>query len=558
MTRKEQRLPIQHGQPRTLQSPAKRSKAAPDLSKQVDVTFVLRSRGSEDEWRELVAKLTSGPPAERRYLTHAEFARKWGASPGDIQAVKKFAAAQRLKVVSADPFRRCVVVKGSLRQLSRAFSVDFFAVDHPQGTFHSHDKAPQIPQSIHPLVESVLGLDAVPAAVPHTDAPVQWSGMDRRALLEAYAVPPRLTGKGQCVAIIELGGGYDKRDLVAYFKQFELPPPPVSRRGIDGVKNDPAPPAMMHQFMLDATPQKAAKDPRINMAQVQWTIETMTDIDMVGTIAPEVSILVVQAPNTDPGQFHAVTAVIADRKNAPSALSISWGAPEQHQTSSLMRVLDRWFQAAAVLGITVCCSSGDMGAAPITSKSGKQTLTAQFPASSPSVLACGGTTLHPKRRIEVAWDQTMNGVHMASGGGFSNVFPLPKWQQDAGIDPQNWIPADTGSGKGRAVPDVAARANMQDGYCVIVGGEGVPCGGTSASAPLWAAVVAILNEQLKTRVGSLHAPLYDGSLSKGIRDITAGNTGAFKACKGWDACTGWGSPRVEALVALLGDDNGTQ
>jgi kumamolisin len=543
MALNKQLLPIEHGEPRRLQLPAKRSKAAVDLDQRVEVTIVVRSRGSENEWRELVATVTSGLPGQRRYLTRAQFLRKWGASHEDLEAIRKFATALRLKIVSVDAFRRCVVLSGTLRQFSRIFDVVLFAVKHPDGMFRSHRGTPRLPRSIHSLVECVIGLDNIPAVRPHAPAAIKkWSGMNRQALLETYAIPPDLQGKGQCVAIIEFGGGFEQTDLTAYFAQFGLAPPQVLTRSIGGVKNNPAPQSMIRTFL--------AKDKTgVNSTQVLWTIETMTDLEMVGTIAPKASILLVQAPNDDQGEYHAVTSVIADAENDPSALSCSWGGPEWHHTPSLMRTLDRWFQVAAVLGITVCCATGDQGQAVTLDEPEK--LTAQFPASSPYALACGGTTLRPKARIEVAWNQWMGGVHMEGGGGFSDFFPVPTWQCAAKITAGDWIPTGFKSGKGRAIPDVAAKADMAQGYCIIIGGEGMPFGGTSAATPLWAAVVVLLNEGLQARVGSLHELLYDGSLSAGVRDIVAGNTGAFKACKGWDPCTGWGSPRAKALLLAL-------
>ena len=141
---------------------------------------------------------------------------------------------------------------------------------------------------------------------------------------------------------------------------------------------------------------------------------------------------------------------------------------------------------------------------------------------------------------------------MASGGGFSAFFvPMPDFQQAAGIDASDWIPDGIRSGSGRAIPDVAAKANLDQACSCICGDMDVPMGGTSAAAPLWGAVAALLNEGLNARVGSLNALLYDGSLNAGLRDIVTGNSGTFHACKGWDACTGWGSPKVEALLQVL-------
>ena len=545
----EPRLPIAQNVPRKLPPLARRSRAAVDLSKREEVTLVVRSRGSEKEWRSLVAELTSGPPAARRYLTRAELARRWGASAEDIEAVRKFAVGQRLKVVSADAVRRCVVVSGTLEQLSRAFEVKFHAVDHPLGTFRSHRQAPRVAASIHPLLECILGLDTLPAGQPHAVPSEKGSGMDREALLKAYAIPPNLHGNGQRVAIIELGGGFYKSDLVAYFGQFGLRPPKVKIRSINGAKNMPAPRPMIQKF-FESFPNVSGSRAEINW--VMWTFETVTDITMAGTIAPEAEILLVQTTNNDQGQYQAFSSIITDAKNRSSVISCSWGGSESGKKPALMRALNRWFETAAVLGMTICCSSGDSGNGTLSPGAPQNTFTVQFPATSPQVLACGGTTLHPEAGTEVAWIQKRGSGSMASGGGFSTVFPLPPWQKAAGINPADWIPSGIQSGTGRAIPDVAAKANSQPGYCVVVGGQQVPCCGTSASAPLWAGVIAILNEGLGVPVGSLNVPFYDGSLKTALRDIVSGNTGAFAACTGWDACTGWGSPHGVKLLQQLG------
>src|SRR5262245_10983403 len=149
MPGKERRLPNAPGEPRKLPPGARRSTASVDLSEHAEVTLVVRLSRSDDEWYELIAKLTSGLPGERRYLSRAEVLRKWSASPEAMETVRKYATAQRLKVVSSDPLRRCVVVSGSLQQLGRAFDIHFYAVDHPLGRFRSHDGIPRI----HPLVE---------------------------------------------------------------------------------------------------------------------------------------------------------------------------------------------------------------------------------------------------------------------------------------------------------------------------------------------------------------------------------------------------------------------
>lgn len=539
-----------NGKPRKLPPSAKPSPAAVDLSVHAEVTVVVRSRGPQEQWDALVAELSRGLPGKRRYLTHAELAQKWGAAPADLEAVGKWATEEGLKVVSSDALRRCVVVSGSLEQLSRAFDVELYAVDHPLGKFHTHRDAPRVPLSIHPIVECVLGFDDLPVAEPHTAATAKGDGMNRQALLEAYAVPAQLSGKGQCVAVVDLGGGYYESDMREYFRQFPLDPPRIVLRSIGGVKNDPAPRPLIQQTFKDM----AAASERLTSAQanaVMWTWETTTDVALVGTLAPEATILLLLAKNDDQGQYHAITSAIADTEYRPSVLSCSWGGAEAAHTPSFMHALDRWFQTAAVIGMTVCCSTGDFGDGTMRRGATPNVLTAQFPATSPHILACGGTALDPAAGTETAWNQVWGGMAMAGGGGFSEVFPLPEWQRAAGIDPAKWIPKGNTSGNGRAIPDIAAKANMAEGYSIPIGGTPVPAGGTSAAAPLWAGLVALLNEGLKGRAGSLNALFYDGTLDAALRDIVEGDTGQFRTCKGWDACTGWGSPNGTALLRAL-------
>lgn len=561
MATPERRLRIRHSAPRRLPAGAKRGAAIAGSSKRAEVTIVVRSRGTAAEWRKLVEERTTGTPGQRRYLTRSEFARSWGASPQDLAAVKKFANAHGLKVISTDAFRRCVVVSGTLRQLSRALAVDFFAVQYLAGTFRSYRGAPTVPAPLHEIIEHILGLDDLPSAkrhvigIPRPGAPE----MDRKELLRAYDIPRHLRGKGQCVAIIELAGGFHRRDCNQFCSGLDLPRPRIHARTVAGAKNAPAPAAQIRRYvdalrtahMKPCAPTSITGDPAVD-ASVEWTIETTMDISMVSVIAPEASILLVQTTNTDQGQYHAVTSVIADRKHAPSVLSCSWGASESAQTKALMRSLDWWFQAAAVMGITVCVSSGDDGDGTMCAPPGRENLTVSFPASNPHVLAVGGTTLETKTQEEIAWAQTLSfGPQMAGGGGFSREFALPSWQQRASIDPARWLAKGVSSGTGRAIPDVAAKADLDQAFCVIAGGVDVASGGTSAATPLWAALIALLNEGLSANVGSLHTLLYDGTLLPAIRDVVRGSTGHFRARKGWDPCTGWGTPMGEKLLQLL-------
>ena len=168
-----------------------------------------------------------------------------------------------------------------------------------------------------------------------------------------------------------------------------------------------------------------------------------------------------------------------------------------------------------------------------------------FPASSPHVLACGGTDLQSANGTissETVWNDGAQGG--ATGGGFSGQFPLPSWQASASVKPP--------SGGGRGVPDVSGDADPESGYQVLVDGKSMVIGGTSAVAPLWSGMIALLNEKLGKPLGFLQPALYGlASSTKAFRDITQGSNGSFSAAPGWDACTGLGSPSGENLLAAL-------
>jgi kumamolisin len=255
--------------------------------------------------------------------------------------------------------------------------------------------------------------------------------------------------------------------------------------------------------------------------------------------------------------------VIADSSNDPSVLSISWGWDENQPFNNNMVLwspaaidhINESFLAVAQLGITVCISTGDDGA-EAQIKDGHAHV--NFPATSPYVLAVGGTTLHARRSTtgettvtEVVWN---DGPGSGTGGGISDITPVPSWQE--GKVPRSINP---GNFAGRGIPDVAANADPNTGYFVMSGGKPGIVGGTSAAAPLWGSLITRFNAMLGARVGNFNALLY-GTIGPAavLRDITDGNNdtdglldGQFQAGKGWDACTGWGTPDGTKLLNAL-------
>jgi kumamolisin len=552
MAKSELRLPVRNHRPRALPRGSKR--IAIQGSARVQVTVVVRSKGSSAEWRKLVERSITGLPKEREYLTRAEFGKAWGASRADLAAVSAYGRAHGMKTVS-DAWRRCVVFSGTIKQHQKAFGVELGAVRHPERNFITYRGTPKVGASIHPMVEAILGLDTRPTAHPHligqypVDAPRQ---LKLPELREAYAFPRRARGKGQCVSVIELGGGFRRRDYHEYFARIGIKPPRLSIRTLPGATNDPAPPKEIRETVTaglkgDSPPLMTEEE----YFRIAWTCETSMDLQIVGTLAPKAKLLLVFGSNDDQGHYHAITSVLADARNAPSVISCSWGGPEGKATPAQF-ALDSWFQAAAVLGVTMCFAAGDAGDGTLGKiRKKNMTFVTFFPASSPYVLACGGTKLDVEARTEVAWRQRFGSTTMAGGGGFSVLFPRPPWQLSAGIDSADWIPANASSGTGRGVPDVSAKASFDPAFCYVTGGMKSPAGGTSAATPIWAALIAVLNEALGVPVGSINPLLYGSALNESLRDITRGNTGHLHARVGWDPSSGWGSPHGEAMLEVL-------
>ena len=514
--------------------PGARAVGAADPNERIQVTVVLRrAAGAAPTQPAVSARSLQG----RKYLTREELEAAQGAAAQDIARVEAFAQEHGLDVVEADRARRSVVLSGTVGDLSAAFGVTLTRYEHPGGTYRGRTGAVQVPAELGPIVQAVLGLDDRPQSSPkfRIHRPTEQArtvGAQAAAstsftlpqLAKLYDFPTGLDGSGQCIAIIELGGGYRNADLKAYFAQLKIPLPKVTSIAVDGAHNHPT------------------GDP--NSADG----EVMLDIEVAAAIAPRAKIAVYFAPNTDRGFLDAITTAIHDKIRKPSVISISWGGPEASWTLQAMQTFDQAFQDAAALGVTICCASGDNGSADMAQNwDGKAHV--DFPASSPSVLGCGGTHLDASATAitnEIVWNDLPNGG--AGGGGVSDTFPLPAWQTQARVPPS----ANPGAHVGRGVPDVSGDASPRSGYVVRVDGQQTVFGGTSAVAPLWAGLIALMNQHLGHPVGYLNPLIYGlPSTAGAFRDITTGNNGAYQASPGWDACTGLGSPDGAKLMAAL-------
>ena len=463
---------------------------------------------------------TTPPPGTR--MTREEYAATYGAERQTLERIEAFAQQHGLTVVESDPVRRRVVLAGPVSAMRIAFGVELHHYEHPGGSYRGRTGPVLLPADLVPLVEAVVGLDDRPQTRTHF-RPAQGPTTQSYTPLQIaslYNFPTQGNGQGQCIALIELGGGFRTSDVHTYFEQLGLPVPMVTSVSVDGGANDPT------------NPQGADG-------------EVALDIEIAGGIAPGAQIAVYFAPNTDRGFLDAITQATHDTQHNPSIISISWGGPESSWTAQAMQAMDQAFQAAGVLGITVCCAAGDNGSSDGVNDGLAHV---DFPASSPHALACGGTRLDSANGIvlnEIVWHEPAGG---ATGGGISDVFDLPTWQAGANVPPS----INPNGRVGRGVPDVAANADPQTGYQVLVDGQSMVIGGTSAVAPLWAGLLALINQQLGRSAGYLNPALYQQLVGgNAFRDVIVGNNGGYKAGSGWDACTGLGAADGTQLLAGL-------
>ena len=501
--------------------PGAKALAPADPTERLEVTVLVRRRARE-ELRRNVAALSSGKSAAAP-LSREEFAARHGADPTDLAAVRAFAAANGLTVVQEHAGRRTVILSGTVAQFNAAFQVHLQQMRHGSCSYRGRTGRVELPSSIDGIVEAVLGLDNRPQAAAHfrvrPAASAAATSFTPTQIASLYGFPAS-SGVGQCVAIIELGGGYRPADLDTYFKGLGVGSPTVTAVSVDHAQN---------------TPTGDANGP---------DGEVMLDVEVVGAIVPQAKIAVYFAPNTDAGFLNAITTAVHDTANKPSVISISWGGPESSWTSQAMTAMDDAFQAAATMGVTVCVASGDNGSGDGVDDGSDHV---DFPASSPFALGCGGTSLQATATAisgEVVWNDGASGG--ATGGGISAFFATPSWQSS--------VSAVTSQGEKapltkRGVPDVAGNADPETGYDVRVDGSAAVIGGTSAVAPLWAALIARLNQISGKSAGLINPQLYQATA--GFRDITSGNNGDFAAAAGWDACTGLGSPNGAALRTVI-------
>ncbi|MGA2016137.1 MAG: S53 family peptidase [Opitutaceae bacterium] len=503
----------------------------------VEITVRVRSRASKIPSAD---KIGAQMPLKRHYMTREAFAKAHGAAPADLAKVKGFAAKSGLKVEAVSPAERHVKLSGTVKALSAAFDVKLMEYAHPDGNYRGRIGSIHLPAGLTDIVQGVFGLDNRRQARPHisrakkTGEPHPKSAATFTApqVAQLYSFPPGTDGTGECIGILEFGGGYSATDLATYFSGLGITAPSITSVAIDGVSNKPG------------------SDPDSDG-------EVALDIEVVGAMAPGAKIVVYFAPFTERGWVDSLTAAINDTVNKPSVISISWGFAEGEPvqgfewTQQTVTAVNETLQSAAAVGVTVLVAAGDDGSSDGIEDGHAHV---DFPAASPYALGCGGTSLKgagSQISTEVVWN---DGPGSGGGGGVSAMNPVPSWQ--AGIVP---VSVNPGHAAGRGVPDVCGDADPVTGFQIFYAGKEAVVGGTSAVAPLWAALLARINQKLAKPVGYFNPLLYAKlAASGGFRDIVSGNNdthnnvGGYSAGKGWDCCSGWGSPVGAALLTAFG------
>ena len=535
-----------------------------DLPPETEIEFsivVRRKSGGDEKILHAAAAEPSGTMSERR----RRLAEEAGADQGDLERVTEYVTGVGMTVESADSATRTVTVRGTAEQAKTAFGVSLGRYETDDLHYRGREGSVHVPADLADVVVAVLGLDNRPQAHvhlrrrpalsedglpdPHEGPAAMLPALTAHAaaahsprphprpmwpmqVARLYAFPDQGNGGGQTIGIIELGGGFQQQELAAYFRRAQVDPAPsVEAIEVLGGHNDPG------------------TDPNADG-------EVMLDIEVSGAVAPGARIAVYFSDATDRGFFAAVSAAVHDAIRSPSVVSISWGGPEDSWTEQSRRVFDDVLIDAAALGVTVYAAAGDHGAGDATPDGQAH---ADFPASSPHTIGCGGTTLFDQggRAAEVAWN---DGDGWATGGGISAVYPPQPWQTVA-LPPNVNNPGQPG----RGVPDVGGNADNASGYIILVGGQWVPIGGTSAVAPLYSGLTALLNEALGTPVHGLLQWLYEIVSDEGgsvFNDVTVGDNSVlssqfgpavqgYQAGGGWDACTGLGSINGTALLERL-------
>lgn len=531
-----------------------------DPRQRIDVTITLKG-----------PELPSPAQMPKRSLSRREIDRKFGVRPAVIREVERVLQSLRLRIDDVKQGGRSLHVSGTAAAMLAAFRPDLGIYElRGEGEIRARKGPLMIPRALKGVITGIEGLDQRPMAFRHAPPrtrsvtppmPSTGDGHDGSLtpadVLELYNFPPG-DGAGQTIVIAEFGApvnngklmppAYIASDVATFCKRHRLPRPNIKMAEL-GIK-----PLNERQYRAAIRRLPAP----LQDILYRETAETMMDVELVAGLCPKADIQVYFTSWTQKGWIDFLDEVTALDTGKPVTVSISYGLAEEARdwSDGALASVDHRLQIAAMMGINICVSAGDDG---IVCDQRQGRCHVEFPASSPFTLSVGGTMLKSGFSgavDEVVWwdapgHPTADGGG-TTGGGVSVLNRRPPWQKVriASLDPR--------AGDGRVVPDVAALAGPPF-FDVVIAGEPTPGAGTSASTPVWAALIARISAQLPAAKRRRFLPrlLYKSAVAKvGFRDIVSGNNGAglrkgYQAGPGFDAVSGLGVPDGKSLLAAL-------
>jgi kumamolisin len=523
------------------------------------VAFViaLRRPASLEEFAQRVIQ------REVSYLSYQDFCSQFAARDTDIWLVQSWLELAGLSVDSAHSASATLRVSGSAAAVNQLLGIQLVWAEVNGSCVRTWTGEVSVPNSVESVIDHIANLSTAPpyergtkvadSLAFGTGTAVPLAPITPVQAARAYAIPTTATGAGQTIGIVQYGGGYNQQNVTDSFAAIGLPTPVNRYVLVDGQVNSTA------SNYYDG-----------------YSSEVMLDLFVAGSVANSATIVtyfggpITTSTGAGPSWADPINAAIHDIVNNPSVISISYGAGENswYWTTSTVAYVDSVLVQSVALGITLVVATGDSGAGGVYNNS-YYTVQASYPATSPWVLAVGGTTLQLNTSGTIYSETVWGGVYpgYGSGGGISIYEARPSWQAGLVYSTATYLAfAAYGNGSqttatltARGIPDVAANADPASGYTYFVGTPSTvvpaPVGGTSAAAPLWAGLIAGVNQLTNTRTGFINQALYQ---NPGVlNDVTSGNNADFTqigygASTGWDACTGLGTPNGQAIISLLG------
>ncbi len=493
--------------------PQVRVVAPANSAETIEVTIWLRPREHAAFDLAAIDDFGATLPATRERLTSADLLARYDADVDDFRAVRRYCIKHHLSVL--EQRWRALVVHGTIGAFSRAFGTTLqIYADLNDQHFRSRSGWLYLSREIASLIEGVFGLSEWPAirTQRRESAVAEKSpntGLVASQIERRYAFPPHTDGSGQVIGLLEPGSRFERGHSQHAMHQGAGPTNVQSRRVDGGLGNHGA---------------LTAFDDELALAT-----------HVIRALAPGAALVRYAAPDNERGFLDAIAAALFDA-TPPSVLSLGYGWPELLWSRAALKMIDQLFAAAALRGMTVCCATGNCGTA--TTIDGHPHVNA--PASSRFALACGATTLEPQANGET---DEIAGAY--SGGGFSE-YPLHAWQNEAASAAER---VDAACGRG--IPDVVAQGDA--GFGILRAPSETSAGVTSIAAPLWAALIARLNERIGAPLGFCTPLLYAPECRRTFRRIERGSNGTYRAHDGWNPCTGLGAPNGIALSERLGE-----